>query len=193
MAGVDRGKTPLDGRFMGLDIVDLFFNHNLPGFQSFKYGDYFIQFFVGSHNSFRIGCTELLNACVFVAYKIQLISSSINCLARIKATPAKCRIEKSVLPGFRRLVVRSAIPGFAWGQVATKEQPDFTRFRVKKLCQDLHVVTLPGQPWLQPVNILGEHICDHIRADRFLPDLVRFLEGARQISIRIAAARRVFR
>ena len=37
---------------MGLDFVDLFFNLNLPGFHSFKYGDDFIEFFVGSHNSF---------------------------------------------------------------------------------------------------------------------------------------------
>jgi len=54
-AGVDCGKTPLDGRFMGLDVVDLFFNLNLPGFQSFlpgfqsfKYGDHFIEYFCGS-------------------------------------------------------------------------------------------------------------------------------------------------
>jgi hypothetical protein len=40
------GKTPLDGRFMGLDVVDLIFDLNLPGFHSFKYGDDFIEFFV---------------------------------------------------------------------------------------------------------------------------------------------------
>ena len=59
---VDRGKSPLDGRFMGLDFVDLFFNHNLPGFHSFKYGDDFIEFFVGSHNSFISSCTQVPNA-----------------------------------------------------------------------------------------------------------------------------------
>ena len=52
MAGVDRGKTPLDARLMGLDVVDLFFNLNLPGVHPFKYGDDFIEFFVGSHNRF---------------------------------------------------------------------------------------------------------------------------------------------
>jgi hypothetical protein len=40
--------------------------------------------------------------------------------------------------------------------VATQERPDFERFRVQKLCQDFHVVTLPGQPWFQPVNLLGK-------------------------------------
>jgi hypothetical protein len=48
--------------------------------------------------------------------------------------------------------------GSPWGQVATQERPDFARFRVEKLCQNLHVVTLPGQPWFQSVTILGEHI-----------------------------------
>jgi hypothetical protein len=64
-------------------------------------------------------------------------------------------------------------------QMAAQERPDFARFRAKKLCQNLHIVTLPSQPLFQPVNVLGEHIFDHIRADRFLADLVRFLEGAR--------------
>jgi len=47
---------------MGLDFVDLFFNHNLPGFHSFKYGDDFIEFFVGGHNSFLSSCMQVPNA-----------------------------------------------------------------------------------------------------------------------------------
>ena len=70
MAGVDRAKTPLDGRFMGLDVVDLFFNLNLPGFHSFKYGDDFIEFFVRSHNSFLFDCIQIPNAWVFAPYDI---------------------------------------------------------------------------------------------------------------------------
>jgi hypothetical protein len=46
---------------MGLDFVDLFFNHNLPGFHSLKYGDDFIEFFVGSHNSFLSSCIPVPN------------------------------------------------------------------------------------------------------------------------------------
>lgn len=75
LAGVDRGKTPLDGRFMGLDVVDLFFNLNLPGFQSFlpgfqslKHGDHFIEFFIRSHNSFLFGRIQIPNAWVFAQY-----------------------------------------------------------------------------------------------------------------------------
>jgi hypothetical protein len=49
-ADIDCAKAP--SLLMGLDIVDLFFNCNLPGFHSFKYGDDFIEFFVGSHNGF---------------------------------------------------------------------------------------------------------------------------------------------
>jgi hypothetical protein len=77
LAGVDRGKTPLDGRFMGLDVVDLFFNLNLPGFQSFlpgfqsfKCGDDFIEFLVRSHNIFLFGCIQIPNASIFVPYDI---------------------------------------------------------------------------------------------------------------------------
>jgi hypothetical protein len=33
--------------------------------------------------------------------------------------------------------------GPARGQVTTQKRLDLTRFRIKKLCQDLHVVTLP--------------------------------------------------
>jgi hypothetical protein len=57
------------------------------------------------------------------------------------------------------------------------------------ICQDLRVVTLPGQPWFQPINILGEHIVDHIRADRFLANLVGFFEGTRQIVFELQDAR----
>jgi hypothetical protein len=32
---------------------------------------------------------------------------------------------------------------------------DLARFRVEKLCQDLRVITLPGQPWFQPVISLA--------------------------------------
>jgi hypothetical protein len=66
LAGVDRGKTPF--RLMGLDFFDPFFKPNLPGFHSFKYGDDFIEFFVGSHNSFLFGCTKVPNAWVFAPY-----------------------------------------------------------------------------------------------------------------------------
>ena len=62
---------------MGLDVVDLFFNLNLPGFQSFlpgfqsfKYGDHFIEFFVRSHNSFLFSCIQIPNAWVFTPYDI---------------------------------------------------------------------------------------------------------------------------
>jgi hypothetical protein len=45
-----------------------------------------------------------------------------------------------------------------------QERFDLARFRVEKLCQDLRVVTLPRQPWFQRVDILGEHIFDHMPA-----------------------------
>jgi hypothetical protein len=50
LAGIGCAIAP--SLLMGLDIVDLFFNCNLPGFHSFKYGNDFIEFFVGSHNGF---------------------------------------------------------------------------------------------------------------------------------------------
>jgi len=36
---------------------------------------------------------------------------------------------------------------------------DFARFRIKKLCQDVHIVTLPGQPWFQSVSRLIQRGC----------------------------------
>jgi hypothetical protein len=62
--------------------------------------------------------------------------------------------------------------GSTWRKLAAEERFDLARFRVEKLCQDLRIVTLPGQPWFQAVNIPGEHIFDHIRGHRFLADLV---------------------
>ena len=64
---------------MGQNVVDLFFNLNLsgfqlllsgfqlflPGFQSLKYGEHLIEFFVRSRSSFLFGCIQILNAWVF--------------------------------------------------------------------------------------------------------------------------------
>jgi hypothetical protein len=60
---------------MGQNVVDLFFNLNLsgfqlflsgfnlflPGFHSLKYGEHLIEFFVRSHSSFLFGCIQILN------------------------------------------------------------------------------------------------------------------------------------
>jgi hypothetical protein len=89
------------------------------------------------------------------------------------------RIAKS---GFPQPAVPSAIPGFGLGQVG--------RLRNDLISRGLHREAPPrpsrcnpagGQRWFQPVNILGEHIVDHICTNRFLANLVGFFEGARQI------------
>jgi hypothetical protein len=36
--------------------------------------------------------------------------------------------------------------------MATKERLNLARFRVEKLCQDLRVVSMPGQPWFRPTG-----------------------------------------
>jgi hypothetical protein len=59
--------------------------------------------------------------------------------------------------------------------MTTQERLDLARLCIEKISQDLRIVPLPGQPWFQSINILGEHIFDHIRAHRFLADLVSFL------------------
>src|ERR1700719_1375433 len=82
--------------------------------------------------------------------------------------------------------------GSAWSKMAAQERLDLARLYIEKISQDLRVVPLPGQPWFQSINILGEHIFDHIRAHRFLADLVSFLEGTRQIVFELQRRREFF-
>jgi hypothetical protein len=76
--------------------------------------------------------------------------------------------------------------------MATQERLDLARLYIEKISQDLRVVPLPSQPWFQSINILGEHIFDHIRAHRFLADLVSFLEGTHQIVFELLRRRELF-
>jgi len=76
--------------------------------------------------------------------------------------------------------------------VTAQERLDLAWLNIEKISQDLRVMPLPGQLWFQSINILGEHIFDHIRAHRFLADLVSFLEGTRQIVFELQRCRELF-
>ena len=76
---------------MGLDFFDPFFKPNLPGFHSFKYGDDFIEFFVGSHNSFDLVVLRF-RMHGFLLCTIWLISRSINLLGTNQGGPVTVTI-----------------------------------------------------------------------------------------------------
>ena len=69
--------------------------------------------------------------------------------------------------------------------LAPQECFDFPWLRIEKFRQDFGIVTLPRQPGLQPVNILGEYIVDHISSHRFLTNLVCFFKRTRQIKFEL--------
>jgi Tetratricopeptide repeat len=60
--------------------------------------------------------------------------------------------------------------GAARRQLAAQERFDFPGPRIEQFRQDLGIVTLPRQSGLQPVNILGKDIVDHIRRHWFLAE-----------------------
>jgi len=69
-------------------------------------------------------------------------------------------------------------------QVAAHQALDLGRLGVELLGKGPHAVAVPGQPWLQLVELLGQHGLDHLGRDRLLAaDPERFLERERQVPL----------